>query len=248
MSRDELAAFELRVLRLLPQLSSVEAMGRAKTRLLLSDLGILTSFDKLRFDVGVQDELFESKVALFKDAYELTGWQQRSISPFNFNDSELVPFMNEAVKHLVANPVVPLPTNWGSTSGDGATLSLSILFTPKAKPGPYVPPHNRSGKISGDKKVVAKVIERHHHHHHSGHPSGKKGRGRRARNARAAVSGGARKGAPDFFGSPSSPSPSFVVTHSEEPCDYAQEQCAIDTGSEYSEPYGYEEGSSDEYW
>ncbi|KAK3237898.1 hypothetical protein CYMTET_52059 [Cymbomonas tetramitiformis] len=88
----------------------------------------------------MQDELFESKVALFNDAYELTGWQQRSISLFNFNDSELVPFMDEAVKHLIANPVVPLPTSWGSTSGDGATLSRSKLFTPKAKPGPYVPP------------------------------------------------------------------------------------------------------------
>ncbi|KAK3241774.1 hypothetical protein CYMTET_48487 [Cymbomonas tetramitiformis] len=94
MSLDELEAFDL---RLLPQLSCVGAMGRAKARLL--------------------DELFESKAALFNDANELTGWQQRSIFPFNFNDSELVPFMDEAVKHLIANPVAPLPMNWGSTSG-----------------------------------------------------------------------------------------------------------------------------------
>ncbi|KAK3285443.1 hypothetical protein CYMTET_6957 [Cymbomonas tetramitiformis] len=75
--------------------------------------------------------------------------------------------MNEAVRHLIANPVVPLPTNWGSTSRDGAALSRSKQNSPKAKPEPYVPPHNRGGKFSGNKKVVAKVTERQQHHHQS---------------------------------------------------------------------------------
>ncbi|KAK3259316.1 hypothetical protein CYMTET_31677 [Cymbomonas tetramitiformis] len=182
--------------------------------------GCQTSFNKLRYVVGVRDDSFESKVALFNDAYELTGWQQRSISLFNFNEGEVVPFMNEAVyRHRIANPVVFLPVNWSSSSGDAAQS-----YDPKPKPKPYVPPHNRGGGRSGNKKVLTKFVERqhHHHHHHSGQHAGKHGHGRRARNKRATGSGGASKGTSDNF-TRASPSPSSAVVHSEEPYDYARE-------------------------
>ncbi|KAK3279752.1 hypothetical protein CYMTET_12385 [Cymbomonas tetramitiformis] len=77
-----------------------------------------TSFNKLRYDIGVQDDLFESKVALFNDAYELSGWFLSSISPFNFNDEEVVPWMNVAVQHMEANPAIPLPESVCSVTLD----------------------------------------------------------------------------------------------------------------------------------
>ncbi|KAK3288148.1 hypothetical protein CYMTET_4364 [Cymbomonas tetramitiformis] len=148
--------------------------------IVLADCESHTSFNKLRYDVGVQGDSFESRVALFNDAYELFGWFLSSISPFNFNDEEVVPWMDVAAEHTKANPVTPLPSRWGSPSGKAATSHAPKQFVSKPEPKPYVPPHNHDGKFSGDKKVVAKVIERHHHHHHhhSGHPSGRRGRGR----------------------------------------------------------------------
>ncbi|KAK3274667.1 hypothetical protein CYMTET_17159 [Cymbomonas tetramitiformis] len=127
------------------------------------DHGSRTSFNKLRYDVGVQDDLFISRVALFNDAYELSGWFLSSIYPFNFNDEEIVPWMNVAVERMKAHPVVPLPSRWGSPSRNAAASSTRKRSASKPTPKPYIPPHNRSGAHSGGVKVVTKYIERHHH-------------------------------------------------------------------------------------
>ncbi|KAK3274389.1 hypothetical protein CYMTET_17423 [Cymbomonas tetramitiformis] len=54
--------------------------------------------------------------------------------------------MNVAIERMKANPVTPLPSRWGSPSGDAATLRAPKQSSSKPKPKPYVPPHNRSGK------------------------------------------------------------------------------------------------------
>ncbi|KAK3250926.1 hypothetical protein CYMTET_39724 [Cymbomonas tetramitiformis] len=170
MSCEELAAFEA---KLAPKLLDMETMGCSRARFVARDLLSLrhykahalgatplgdtgsvvlvdcesqTSFNKLRYDVGVHGDLYESRVALFNDAYELSGWFLSSISPFNFNDEEAVPWMNVAVEHMKANPMTPLPSRRGPPSGKAATSHAPKQSVSKPKPKPYVPPHNRGGK------------------------------------------------------------------------------------------------------
>ena len=135
-----------------------------------------TSFDILRFDVGVQGDDFVSTMVLFSDHYGF------------MNGEETIPWCVAGVAHLIANPhLAPFPIEEETVV---PTLERRAVehHAPLA-PLPYQAPHKKNGKNYREKVVVQ---EHHHHHHHrSGHsPRGGRGRGRTRR------SGGARRATP----------------------------------------------------
>ncbi|KAK3246217.1 hypothetical protein CYMTET_44237 [Cymbomonas tetramitiformis] len=200
-----------------------------------------TTFDILRFDVGVQGDVFDSTMVLFSDNYGYMSSEER------------IPWCIAGVAHLIANPhLAPVPIEeepvvpgWGEV----ATHHRAPLT-----PAPYRAPHKRNGKIF-DEKVVVRDIHHHHHHHRYGHsPRGGRGRGRTRR------SGGARRAPPHsdwdsgwlspIISHHSGPSASALHLEAAESCHYGQEhedssqlwhlatEVAVDHGS-LSPPRGF---------
>ncbi len=142
----------------------------------VSDNFTQTSFDILRFDVGVQGDEFDSTMVLFSDNYGF------------MNSEERIPWCIAGVAHLVANPhLAPVPIEEEPVVP--VLEKRAVQHRAPLAPLPYQAPHKRNGRNYREKVVVRDV--HHHHQHRSGHsPRGGRGRGRTRR------SGGARRATP----------------------------------------------------
>ncbi|KAK3252239.1 hypothetical protein CYMTET_38457 [Cymbomonas tetramitiformis] len=116
----------------------------------LVDRDFQTSLNKLRYDIGVQEDLFEPKVALFNDAYELSGWYISSISPFNFNDEEVVPWMTLDSQGVTEQGVWGTPPTYQRYYN--AKAYVGVFFNPTSSTDP---PKVKPVSVQGGESVAA---------------------------------------------------------------------------------------------